>query len=1039
MYKVKMDGQVLYYPGDKEAVLTNPTVKLQTGYAGTFEFTVPAINPLYDKIQNRSSMVSVFRDSTEIFYGEVRKRPKVDRYKNKSVYCAGAMSFLSDSIQPQAVYHDMSPRQMLGTFLDIHNSQVEDRKKIYLGIVTITDANDSLYRFTDFENTLKAIREKLVEKLGGYLRLRHVNDKLYLDWITLEEYGKYCEQPIEFGLNLLDYSESVTAENLATALIPLGARLQGESEIEGLEKYVDITSVNGGSNYIYSQEAVDTFGWVWATNTWQDVTEPSNLLRKGKEWLQDNQFEELTLTLTAVDLSALDKEYDAFDCGDRIPCRASPYGMNRIFPVMEMSIPLQRPDSAKLTLGENRKLTYTEQQSRIYSGMAATAEERRKIQNEAIKSAIDNLTIKMTGSEGGYKLTEFDENGMWLRDLYMDAPDKDQATNILQINKYGIGGSHNGYTGPYTVGMTLDGQVIGEQVTANSIGAEKLTTEYKSELEGKFTQAGKDANAYTDQRETVVREVITTSIKSVEDQIQLAVTDQKSITNRYDYVKNGDNQELDVNAFTATANITVETGQAGNINALHLTKTNTSVATLQQSLGELPPGTYEVEFKIYLPSGKKPTYCYFGLYSSYTQYQSFSTMNTDTWYTLKKTVTLTSKATKSFYFALYGSSAKEAYITDIRVLRNVKELIDDVDARITVEAGKITQSVTEIYEAQQHDYCAGGDFPEEFDGSYTTDWYRNNATYVYQTTWQEKTCGCIDLKETSSTSYYLRTRSAIKVPRAGKFTIRFKACCEKAGTRLRCSFYTSKYTTAGQIGTEWQTIELTFDSIPAGSRYLYFYGYTAGDAVYITDVEILGYAAHYNEAQLQITSDSIAAEVTRAKGAEETLQSSIKLNADNIKLRVAKGDVSSEISAESGAISIKSNRISITSTNFTLTASGYVTMKGASCQGTFEAKNGSWFIKMASGEITGGYSSTTYGWIDFAGAYNNSSARTLRLRGNSRVDIMGKLYTATTYNADTVWEAYTGTRRFITNIKDLGSGSIQWTWTDYTFRNGIMM
>ena len=78
MYKVKMDGQVLYYPGDKEAVLTAPAVNLQTGYAGTFEFAVPPINPLYDKIQNRRSMVSVFRDSKEIFYGEVRKRPKVD-------------------------------------------------------------------------------------------------------------------------------------------------------------------------------------------------------------------------------------------------------------------------------------------------------------------------------------------------------------------------------------------------------------------------------------------------------------------------------------------------------------------------------------------------------------------------------------------------------------------------------------------------------------------------------------------------------------------------------------------------------------------------------------------------------------------------------------------------------------------------------------------------------------------------------------------------------------------------------------------------
>lgn len=105
-------------------------------------------------------------------------------------------------------------------------------------------------------------------------------------------------------------------------------------------------------------------GWVWITNTWQDVTEHANLLRKRKEWLEDNQFEDLTLELTAVDLSMMDSDYDAFECGDRIQCRAKPYGMNRVFPVMEMQIPLQKPDGATLTLGENRKLTYTEQQSR---------------------------------------------------------------------------------------------------------------------------------------------------------------------------------------------------------------------------------------------------------------------------------------------------------------------------------------------------------------------------------------------------------------------------------------------------------------------------------------------------------------------------------------------------------------------------------------------------------------------------------------------------------------------------------------------------
>ena len=47
--------------------------------------TVPPDNPLYDRICCRKSMVSVFRNNREIFYGEVRKVPNIDRYRNKQI------------------------------------------------------------------------------------------------------------------------------------------------------------------------------------------------------------------------------------------------------------------------------------------------------------------------------------------------------------------------------------------------------------------------------------------------------------------------------------------------------------------------------------------------------------------------------------------------------------------------------------------------------------------------------------------------------------------------------------------------------------------------------------------------------------------------------------------------------------------------------------------------------------------------------------------------------------------------------------------
>ena len=521
IYKIKLDGKVLYHPGDRQAAVINPELDLQTGYAGELTLKVPPLNPLYGEIHNRKSMVSVYRGNTEIFYGEVRTREK-DRFKNQPVKATGALSFLADSILPQQEWHDISPRDLLDAWLQLHNNQVEDRKKIYTGVVTIHDSNDSLYRITDRENTLEAIRDKLVDRLGGYLRLRHENDKLYLDWLTIQEYGKYCEQPIQFGENLMDYSETMTADDVITALIPLGAAIEQEtdenaSEFERLEKNVDITSVNDGKDYIYSKEAVENFGWVWRTEKWDDVSVPANLLKKATEFLTSNQYESLVISLTAVDLSLFGQDYDSFDIGDRVLCNAIPYGMKKVLPVMEMKIPLQQPDQAQLTLGENLQQSFTDQTSGTFTQIRQETTDAGRVQTEWIKSAIDNLTKQMTGAKGGYKLTEFDENGLWLRDLYMDAPDKNQATNILQINKNGIGGSHNGYAGPYTVGMTLDGTILGERILAGSIKTEALSTECKNYIETKISDGD------SENKKAILKEV-TTSIEAMDGKITLSVS-----------------------------------------------------------------------------------------------------------------------------------------------------------------------------------------------------------------------------------------------------------------------------------------------------------------------------------------------------------------------------------------------------------------------------------------------------------------------------------------------------------------------------------
>ena len=85
---------------------------------------------------------------------------------------------------------------------------------------------------------------------------------------------------------------------------------------------------------------------------------------------------------------------------------------------------------------------------------------------------------------------------------------------------------------------------------------------------------------------------------------------------------------------------------------------------------------------------------------------------------------------------------------------------------------------------------------------------------------------------------------------------------------------------------------------------------------------------HQNEVNFQINAEGIAAEVTRAQGAEGALSSRITQNADNINLKVSKGDVVSEINLSNDVISLESGRLLINSGNFKLRGHGSATATG---------------------------------------------------------------------------------------------------------------
>ena len=104
------------------------------------------------------------------------------------------------------------------------------------------------------------------------------------------------------------------------------------------------------------------------------------------------------------------------------------------------------------------------------------------------------------------------------------------------------------------------------------------------------------------------------------------------------------------------------------------------------------------------------------------------------------------------------------------------------------------------------------------------------------------------------------------------------------------------------------------------------------------------------EAKLTITAEKIEAEVKRASEAEGNLSSLISQTAESITLMVKKGEVSAQLSIESGGIDIKGDRFSWTATNSSLTADGTLTVNQGLFKGSIDVGNGQFTVN-SSGKV----------------------------------------------------------------------------------------
>ena len=386
MYIVTIDGQFFFGTGKYDRPgyeLINPQVDLAVNAAGTFTFTMYPSHPCYELTDNTKSIVQIVKDgeAEPLFRGRVLST-ELGFYNEKKVICEGELAFLCDTIQQNYDYSEGESRktihELLSFFIQRHNEKagIDNIHSFKIGIVNVTDGDnsntDNLISAADstFLNTYESIQQKLIERYGGYLYIRHEEDGNYIDYLSSPSVT--CSQKIELGENLLSFKKNIEADSLVTAVIPLGKeRMDGGEEGSGSRHNIggwnasqsitdskdifQVTGKVGGTttylNCLYSQSAVEKYGWIEKVLIFDDVVLPGTLVRYGESHLK-SMGKALSIELTAADLSGVNTEIDRFKIAQYVRVNSKPHNLeNALYVVSKLSLNLTDPTANKICLG----------------------------------------------------------------------------------------------------------------------------------------------------------------------------------------------------------------------------------------------------------------------------------------------------------------------------------------------------------------------------------------------------------------------------------------------------------------------------------------------------------------------------------------------------------------------------------------------------------------------------------------------------------------------------------------------------------------
>ena len=324
------------------------------------EFAIPLDHTMYQKMVPFKSIIEVvnLRDNEVEFVGRVlttTNEMSTNGFVQK-VVCEDFLSYLHDSAQWFQKLANKGTEDYFRIIFESANSQIEEFKRITPRNITVHGKSDRPFRYIGYDSSWDTVRDRIVNNIGGYLTLRELNTKLYIDWT--KDIGTVKESPIKLGQNIKSASREVDFDGLATIIVPIGADLQSQNQGQDEDQSPDVTraqldirSVNDGKMYLADEELIKEFGFIRKSVIWTEIDNPSILLARGKQYLRNQKIALAKWTISAVERYLIDSRYSKFKIGNKHKIINAPLSGIETLQILEKKIDILNPQTVDLTIG----------------------------------------------------------------------------------------------------------------------------------------------------------------------------------------------------------------------------------------------------------------------------------------------------------------------------------------------------------------------------------------------------------------------------------------------------------------------------------------------------------------------------------------------------------------------------------------------------------------------------------------------------------------------------------------------------------------